>query len=96
MPPATDPPGSVPGDPFVAALLSAVVPGAGQFHNRQPRKGLVPPVAGGLAALSVAAIVGAVLYPVVRLYAIYDAYGVADRADCRADGRSGRGGSGRP
>jgi TM2 domain-containing membrane protein YozV len=66
------------GNPFVAAVLSALVPGVGQFYNRELEKGLVLLVAGVVAAFSTIVLVGFVLYPAVVLYAIYDAYTVAE------------------
>ncbi|MFC6726436.1 zinc ribbon domain-containing protein [Halobium palmae] len=67
------------GNPFVAAVASALVPGLGQLYNRQLTKGLVLLVAGFLAGLSMAVFVGFLLYPVVWVYAVYDAYTVAAR-----------------
>jgi TM2 domain-containing membrane protein YozV/ribosomal protein L37E len=67
------------GNPFVAALASVLVPGLGQLYNREPKKALVVFVASIVAAFSFLALVGFVLYPAVWLYAIYDAYTVADR-----------------
>ena len=67
------------GNPFVAAVLSAVVPGLGQLYNRELTKGLAFIVGSMLAALSTLVFVGIVLYPAVWVYAIYDAYKVADR-----------------
>lgn len=67
------------GNPFVAALASVLVPGLGQLYNREPKKGIVIFAASVVAAFSFLALVGFVLYPAVWLYAIYDAYTVADR-----------------
>ena len=67
------------GNPFVAAVLSAIVPGLGQIYNRELEKGLAIIVAGLLALFSTVVLIGIVLYPIVWLYAIYDAYTVADR-----------------
>lgn len=66
-------------NPFVAAVYSAVLPGLGQFYNREPGKGAAILVAGFIAGLSVVVLIGLVLYPAVWLYAVYDAYVVADR-----------------
>lgn len=66
-------------NPFVAAVYSAILPGLGQFYNREPQKGAAVVVASLVAMLSVLAVVGIVLYPAVWLYAVYDAYVVADR-----------------
>jgi RNA polymerase subunit RPABC4/transcription elongation factor Spt4 len=62
-------------NPFVAAVYSAVLPGLGQFYNREPKKGAIVLIATMVATLS---IVGIVLLPVIWLYAVYDAYVVAD------------------
>lgn len=67
------------GNPFVAAALSALFPGLGQLYNRELERGIAFMVASFLAALSAIFLVGFVLYPVVWLYAIYDAYSRADR-----------------
>lgn len=77
------------GNPFVAAVLSAVFPGLGQIYNRELEKGIAIIVASFLAALSALVLIGFLLFPLVWLYAIYDAYTVADRrrrpADVTAD-----------
>ena len=73
------------GNPFVAAVLSAVFPGVGQLYNRELGKGIALMAAGTVAALSVAVVVGLVLYPVVWVYAVYDAYKTAERQGSRAD-----------
>ena len=65
-------------NPFVAAVYSAILPGLGQFYNREPQKGAVIIVATFVAVLSMLALVGFVLYPAIWLYAVYDAYVVAD------------------
>ena len=67
------------GNPFVAAVLSAVLPGLGQLYNRELEKGLAVVVASFLALFSVLVGIGLLLYPAVWIYAIYDAYTVADR-----------------
>ena len=65
-------------NPFVAAVYSAILPGLGQFYNREPAKGATIIVASFVAVLSMLALVGFVLYPAIWLYAVYDAYVVAD------------------
>ena len=81
------------GNPFVAAALSAILPGLGQLYNRELERGLAFVAAGVLAGLSTVVLVGVVLYPVVWLYAIYDAYTRAEgRGAARAtDDASSRG-----
>ena len=74
------------GNPFIAAVLSVVFPGLGQLYNRELEKGIAVMAASFLSLLSVLAGIGLVLYPAVWLYALYDAYVVADRqADGGAD-----------
>lgn len=70
------------GNPFVAGALSALVPGLGQLYNRELKRGIAFLVAGVVAGFSVIFAVGIVLYPLVWVYAIYDAY---KRADLRAE-----------
>jgi TM2 domain-containing membrane protein YozV len=67
------------GNPFVAAVLSAVFPGLGQLYNRELEKGLLVIAASFIAGLSALILVGFVLFPLVWLYAVWDAYRVADR-----------------
>lgn len=74
------------GNPFVAGALSALVPGLGQLYNRELRRGIAFLVAGVVAGFSVIFVVGIVLYPLVWVYAIYDAY---TRADQRAEAMRG-------
>jgi len=67
------------GNPFVAAGLSVLLPGLGQLYNRELQKGILVIAASLLAAASAIVVIGFVLYPAVWIYAIYDAYVVADR-----------------
>lgn len=67
------------GNPFVAALLSAIFPGLGQIYNRELEKGLLIIVVSFLSMLSMMVLVGFLLFPAIWLYAIYDAYRVAER-----------------
>jgi TM2 domain-containing membrane protein YozV/ribosomal protein L40E len=67
------------GNPFVAAVLSAVFPGLGQIYNREIEKGIAVIVASFVAALSALVLIGFLLFPAVWLYAVWDAYVVADR-----------------
>lgn len=66
------------GNPFVAAVLSAVFPGLGQLYNRELEKALLVIVGSFLAAFSALVLVGFVLFPLVWLYAVWDAYRVAE------------------
>jgi TM2 domain-containing membrane protein YozV len=67
------------GNPFIAAVLSVVFPGLGQLYNRELEKGLVIMVASVVALVSVVVGVGILLYPAVWIYALWDAYKVAER-----------------
>lgn len=79
------------GNPFVAAVLSALFPGLGQIYNRQLEKGLAVIVVSVLTLLSAVIFVGFVLFPIVWIYAIYDAYTVAEKRSAGA-GRTGSAG----
>lgn len=74
------------GNPFVAAALSAVLPGLGQIYNRELTKGLVIFAASIIAVFSALVLVGFILYPAIWLYAIYDAYKVAEKQAEAVDG----------
>lgn len=67
------------GNPFVAAALSALFPGLGQIYNRELERGIAFIVGSFVALLSAVVLVGFVLYPLVWVYAIYDAYRGAER-----------------
>ncbi|MBC9985424.1 zinc ribbon domain-containing protein [Haloferax sp. AS1] len=70
------------GNPFIAAVLSAVFPGLGQLYNRELERGLVFAVGFIVATASVMVLIGFLLAPAVWLYAVYDAY---TRAELRAE-----------
>lgn len=73
------------GNPFVAAVLSAIFPGLGQLYNRELEKAIAVIVASFVAALSALVLIGFVLFPAVWLYAVWDAYTVADRQRAASD-----------
>lgn len=80
------------GNPFVAAVLSALLPGLGQIYNRELGKGLAIMVGSFLAAVSALVLVGFVLFPAIWLYAVYDAYRVAEAQATTTDtGEAGAG-----
>lgn len=68
------------GNPVLAALLSAVLPGLGQIYNRELERGLAFVVASVVSGVLVAFVVGLLLYPLVWVFAIYDAYTRAEQA----------------
>jgi TM2 domain-containing membrane protein YozV/rubredoxin len=90
------PPSGVPdvlagGNPFLAALLSALLPGLGQIYNRELERGLALVVASIVSGFLVLFAVGLLLYPIVWVFAIYDAYTRAERAPRSWDERPRRG-----
>lgn len=73
------------GNPFIAAVLSVLFPGLGQLYNRELEKGLVIIVATVVALFSVLIGVGILLYPAIWIYALWDAYKVAERQSSGAE-----------
>lgn len=69
------------GNPFVAATLSALIPGLGQIYNRELERGIAFIIASFVAGLSVVVLIGLVLYPLVWVYSIYDAYTRAEQQE---------------
>lgn len=67
------------GNPFIAGVASAVFPGVGQLYNRELGRAIAFMAGAFLAALSSLVAIGLVLYPIVWLWAIYDAYKGAER-----------------
>lgn len=67
-------------NPAIPALLSAVglifpiAAGAGQFYNGETKKAVAFSVIQIVNALLILVMVGLVTYPIVGLYAVYDAY----------------------
>jgi|AntRauTorcE11898_2_1112593.scaffolds.fasta_scaffold12639_2 TM2 domain-containing membrane protein YozV len=80
------------GNPVLAALLSALLPGLGQIYNRELERGLAFVVASVVSGVLVAFVVGILIYPLVWVFAIYDAYTRAEQAyrDRTAPTRDGR------
>lgn len=83
------------GNPFVAAVLSAIFPGLGQIYNRELEKGIVIIVAGFVSVFLGIVFIGFLLLPLVWLYAIYDAYTVADRQRSAVEQAAGAASHGR-
>ncbi|TCJ20294.1 hypothetical protein E0L93_01965 [Rubrobacter taiwanensis] len=63
----------------LAAVLSFLIPGLGQIYNGQILKGLVVFIIGAINASLTSVLIGFVTYPVVVIYATYDAYRTASR-----------------
>lgn len=60
--------------PILALILSIFFPGIGQFYNGQPKKGIILIIAAIISVALFIIMIGAVLYLIVWVYALYDAY----------------------
>jgi TM2 domain-containing membrane protein YozV len=67
----------------LAAVLSFLIPGLGQIYNGQILKGLVIVVIQLINAALTSILIGFITYPIVLVYAVYDAYRVANRINAR-------------
>ncbi|HEY8368474.1 MAG TPA: hypothetical protein VIM86_04090 [Thermodesulfobacteriota bacterium] len=65
--------------PGLAAVLSFFWPGLGQIYNGQIAKGLVFVALAAVFGWLMMVVVGFVLYPILWIYGIYDAYRTAER-----------------
>jgi TM2 domain-containing membrane protein YozV len=63
----------------LAAVLSFLVPGLGQIYNGQIAKGLVIVVVQLINVALTNVLIGFVFYPIVLVYAVFDAYRTAQR-----------------
>ena len=63
----------------LAAVLSFLVPGLGQIYNGQIVKGLILVVVQATNVALMHVLVGFVFYPIVLVYAVFDAYRSAER-----------------
>lgn len=61
-------------NPILALILSIFFPGIGQFYNGQPKKGIIIIIAAIISVALFIIMIGAVLYLIVWVYALYDAY----------------------
>lgn len=61
-------------NPILALILSIFFPGIGQFYNGQPKKGILLIIAAIISVALFIIMIGAVLYLIVWVYALYDAY----------------------
>lgn len=60
--------------PILALILSVFFPGIGQFYNGQPKKGIILIIAAIISLVLILILIGGVLYLIVWVYALYDAY----------------------
>jgi TM2 domain-containing membrane protein YozV len=65
--------------PGLAAVLSFFWPGLGQIYNGQIAKGLFFMVLALLFGWLMFVVIGFILYPILWVYGIYDAYKTAER-----------------
>lgn len=73
-PPVVDRPAPVGRNPVLAAILSLVIPGVGQFYNGDTKKGLVMLA----AAFILGAVSAGLLWLAVAIWSAVDGYRVAD------------------
>ena len=64
--------------PVLALILSAFFPGIGQFYNGQPKKGIILIIAAIVSLCLMIILIGGILYLIVWIYALYDAYTTAE------------------
>jgi TM2 domain-containing membrane protein YozV len=69
--------------PGVAAVLSFLIQGLGQIYNGQILKGLILVVLQAINVALMNVLIGFITYPIVLVYAVYDAYRVAERKNAR-------------
>lgn len=62
----------------LAGVASAVMPGLGQIYNGEIGKGIVIIFLSGLSVLLMFVLVGFIIFPIVWIYAVYDAYKTAE------------------
>jgi len=68
----------------LAAVLSFLIPGLGQIYNGQIVKGLILVVLQAINVALMHVLVGFVIYPIVLVYAVFDAYWSAERINAYA------------
>lgn len=63
----------------LAAVLSFLIPGLGQIYNGQIIKGLLIVVVQAINVALTNVLIGFIFYPIVLVYAVFDAYRTAQR-----------------
>lgn len=71
----------------LAAVLSFLIQGLGQIYNGQILKGIALLVLQVINVALMNVLIGAILYPIVFVYAVYDAYKGAERINARRSDR---------
>jgi len=70
----------------LAAVLSFLIPGLGQIYNGRIVKDLIIVVVQAVNVVLMDVLIGFVSYPIVPVYAIFDAYRSAERVNAYAGG----------
>ncbi|MDP2666042.1 MAG: hypothetical protein Q8P05_00895 [Candidatus Diapherotrites archaeon] len=65
---------------IVAVIASFILPGLGHFTKGQFTKGILILIAGILSAFLMLLLIGFILYPIVWIYGMYDAYKIPVKA----------------
>ena len=58
----------------IAALLSFLIPGAGQIYLGKVKRGIILFILAFISAILCGILIGLLLLPIVYIYSIYDAY----------------------
>lgn len=64
--------------PILALILSFFLPGLGQFYNGHSKKGIILLVAAIISIILYVILIGALLYLIIWIYGLYDAYKSAE------------------
>ena len=65
----------------LTAVLSFLIPGLGQIYDGRIAKGLILVVVQAINVALMHVLIGFVFYPIVLVYAVFDAYGSAERTN---------------
>lgn len=71
----------------LAAVLSFLIQGLGQIYNGQILKGLLLVVIQAINVALMNILIGFIMFPIVLIYAVYDAYRSAEKINRRRGGR---------
>jgi len=69
----------------IAIIASFVFPGLGQLYNGQVNKAIKFVILGVVFGILTQFLVGFIFYPLLWIYGIYDAYGVAKEIKARSN-----------
>lgn len=65
-------------NPFLALILSFLIVGLGQFYNGHSTKGVILLISAIISGILILFVIGLLLWPIVWIYAMYDAYKSAE------------------